>query len=169
MSTKDLWGVLMPTKLTHARHDPAICLVPGLFRSLKRGDYEKQKLHLTYEFGPKEKIEFLGFEPLGAEDLRVLQGLIAMSGKTKRVIRADAKGQRGLALREGLKLKGSASSAPVFLVQCSFYELAQEIGYTTNSGTVLKSLKASVKRLWAVSIAVHYANNWAGFKLLEAV
>jgi hypothetical protein len=169
MSTKDLWGTLMPTRLTHARHDPAICLVPGLFRSLKRGDYEKQKLHLTYEFGPKEKIEFLGFEPLGAEDLRVLQGLIAMSGKTKRVIKPDVKGQRGLALREGLELKGSASNAPVFVVQCSFYELAKEIGHGTNSGGVLKSLKDSIKRLWAVAIVVHSNNNWAGFKILSSL
>ena len=112
----------MPYELTHARHDPAICLVPGLFRSLKRGDYEKQKLHLTYEFGPKEKIEFLGFEPLGAEDLRVLQGLIAMSGKNKLVLSPESTGKRALALRDGLELKGEAKDANVFVAQCSFYE-----------------------------------------------
>jgi len=169
MSTKDLWGALMPYKLTHARHDPAICLVPGLFRSLKRGDYEKQKLHLTYEFGPKEKLEFLGFEPLGAEDLRVLQGLIAMSGKNRRIISKNSTSKPAIFLRDGLELKGYAKDASVSVAQCSFYELAKEIGYTTNSGSVLKSLKASIKRLYAVSIIVHSQNNWAGFKLLAAI
>ena len=66
MNAKDLWSPLMPYNLTHVRHDSAICLVPGLFRTVKRGDYKKKKLHLVYEFGPKEKIEFLGFEPLGS-------------------------------------------------------------------------------------------------------
>lgn len=169
MPTKNLWGALMPFELTHARHDPAICLFPGLFRTLKRGDYSKEKLHLTYQFGPKEKIEFLNYEPLGPEDLRVFQGLIAMSGKTRFVIRPNTNGPRARALREALELKGVASDAVVSFVKCSFYELAKEIGYTTNSGSVLKNLKSSVKRLWAASMIVTNDFNWKGFRLLSAI
>lgn len=60
--------------LTHARHDPAHCLAPGLFRSLKRGERKRSKLDVTYTYG-KDSIRFWGPEPLGADDLRVLQGL----------------------------------------------------------------------------------------------
>ncbi|MET3109463.1 hypothetical protein AAKU58_004320 [Oxalobacteraceae bacterium GrIS 1.18] len=41
----------MAFDLTHARHDPAHCLAPGLFRSLKRGDRKKLKLDVTYPYG----------------------------------------------------------------------------------------------------------------------
>jgi hypothetical protein len=34
--------------LTHARHDPAHCLAPGLFRSLKKGERRTGKLDVTY-------------------------------------------------------------------------------------------------------------------------
>lgn len=169
MSIKELWGALMPTKLTHARHDPAICLVPGLFRSLKRGDYKKEKLHLTYEFGAKEKIEFLSYEPLGAEELRVLQGLIAMAGKEKLVLRADVRGKTGIELREGLELQGDAMTASALVVKSSLYELAKEIGYTTNSGSVVKQIEKCIERLWAVSIKASSPNGWNGFRLLSSV
>lgn len=169
MSMKDLWGALMPAKLTHARHDPAICLVPGLFRSLKRGDYKKDKLHLTYEFSAKEKIEFLNYEPLGAEELRVLQGLIAMAGKEKLVLQASTSGKTAVGLREGLELKGDAINAYVLVVRSSLYELAKEIGYTTNSGSVVKQIEKCIERLWAVSIKAISQNSWSGYRLLSSV
>ena len=169
MNLQKLWGELVENKLTHVRHDPAICLVPGLFRTVKRGDYKKKNLHIVYEFGPKEKIEFLGFEPLGPEDLLVLQGLIAMAGKNRSIIACDAKGKRGLELRKQIELKGSAVDSLLSVVQCSFYDLAKEIGKNTNSGGALKSLKASIKRLWAVSIVVTSNDNWSGFRILSGI
>ncbi|WP_268915743.1 replication protein C, IncQ-type, partial [Aeromonas caviae] len=33
------------------RHDPAHCLAPGLFRSLKRGERKRLKLDVTYTHG----------------------------------------------------------------------------------------------------------------------
>jgi hypothetical protein len=169
MPTKDLWDALMPNKLTHARHDPAICLVPGLFRSLKRGDYKKEKLHLTYDFGPKERIEFLNYEPLGAEELRVLQGLIAMAGKVKLVLCPDVNGKTAKVLRDGLELEGNAVRAEALVVKSSLYELAKEIGYTTNSGSVVKQIEKCIARLWAVSIKTISANGWSGYRLLSSV
>lgn len=59
-------------KLSHARHDSVHCLVPGLFRALKRGERKKEKLDITYDCGSGNLIEFKGPEPLGADDLRVL-------------------------------------------------------------------------------------------------
>ncbi|MBP8151671.1 MAG: replication protein C, partial [Xylophilus sp.] len=67
----------MASNLTHARHDPMHCLAPGLFRSLKRGDRKKLKLDVTYRYGDNECARFIDFEPLGADDMRLLQGLVA--------------------------------------------------------------------------------------------
>ena len=66
--------------LSHVRHDPAHCLAPGLFRALKRGERKRSKLDVTYDYGDGKRIEFSGPEPLGADDLRILQGLVAMAG-----------------------------------------------------------------------------------------
>jgi hypothetical protein len=63
----------------HARHDRAHCLAPGIFRSLKRGQRKKQKLDTTYVYG-EVSLRFVGFEPLGADDMRFLQGIIALAG-----------------------------------------------------------------------------------------
>src|SRR5699024_4587090 len=60
--------------LSHVRHDPAHCLAPGLFRALKRGERKRSKLDVTYDYGDGKRIEFSGPEPLGADDLRILQG-----------------------------------------------------------------------------------------------
>ncbi|MCI4078495.1 replication protein C, partial [Klebsiella pneumoniae] len=49
--------------LTHARHDPAHCLAPGLFRSLKRGERKRGKLDVVYDYGDGKRIEFSGPEP----------------------------------------------------------------------------------------------------------
>ena len=65
--------------LSHARHDPAHCLAPGLFRALKRGERKHSKLDVIYDYGDGKRIEFSGPEPLGADDLRILQGLVAMA------------------------------------------------------------------------------------------
>ncbi|WP_268916240.1 replication protein C, IncQ-type, partial [Aeromonas caviae] len=34
----------------------------------------------VYDYGDGKRIEFSGPEPLGADDLRILQGLVAMAG-----------------------------------------------------------------------------------------
>lgn len=73
-------GEAMAFDLTHARHDPMHCLVPGLFRSLKRGERKKLKLDVTYHYAENEQARFVGFEPLGADDMRLLQGLVALGG-----------------------------------------------------------------------------------------
>ena len=61
----------MAFDLTHARHDPTHCLAPGLFRSLKRGERKRLKLDVTYHYAENEQARFVGFEPLGADDMRL--------------------------------------------------------------------------------------------------
>lgn len=70
-----------------ARHDPALCLMPGLFRYVDPGQRDKSMtaLRLTYEFG-EYTIEVHNSAPLGGDELAVLQGQLALAGAMNETI-----------------------------------------------------------------------------------
>ena len=154
-------------KTTHVRHDPAHCLAPGLFRSLRRGARIKQKLHVIYKFGKKELLEFSGPEPLGADDLVVLQGLVAMAGPQKIILGPDEKSEKGIILRKRLDLKWDAVNHGTMVVKSSYRKLAREIGYNPDSGGDLKTIFKCIERLWKVSIIVQSGNRRRGYNMLS--
>ena len=158
--------------LTHARHDPAHCLAPGLFRSLKRGDRKKLKLDITYHYGENEKIRFACIEPLGADDLRVLQGLVAMaavSGDNGRgiVLHQETESAAGKQLRLYLDLKWNAIEKDAMVVKGSFSQLARELGYADDGGSQLGHIRECIERLWMVSIIVEKDGKRQGFRILS--
>jgi hypothetical protein len=155
-------------KTTMAKHDSAHCLAPGLFRSLKRGDHRKHKLHIIYKFGPKELVEFKGPEPLGAEDLLVLQGLVAMAGAKQLIVTDDIKSEKAVALLKGLERKWDAATHSTMAVKSSFRKLAREIGYDPDSGGALKTIQECIERLWTVSIIVQQGSIRLGFNMLSS-
>ena len=142
----------MSYDLTHARHDPAHCLAPGLFRSFKKGDRKKIPLNVTYKFGKNEQLEFSCSELLGADDLKVLQGLVAMAGPNGVILHEEAKTEVGQQLRLLLETKWEAVQKDSQVVKGSYYTLAKEIGYEGDGGKVFKLLRDSIERLWKVSI-----------------
>lgn len=150
--------------LTHARHDPAHCLAPGLFRSLKRGERKTSKLDVTYEFGQGQKIEFSGPEPLGADDLRILQGLVAMAGPAGLVLSPEPKTDAGLQLRLFMEPKWDAIRQDAMVVKGSYRALAKEIGYANIEDT--KPIRDCIERLWKVSIIALSGGKRRGFRLL---
>jgi len=157
--------------LTHARHDPAHCLAPGLFRSLKRGDRKKLKLDVTYQYG-EDRIEFSGPEPLGTDDLRVLQGLVAMaaiSGDSGRgiLLKPETTNKIGHQLRLFLELDWDSKEADAMVVKGSFRQLAHELGYTMDSGGVFRIIRKSIERLWKVSVIVQRGKRRQGFRILS--
>jgi hypothetical protein len=157
--------------LTHARHDPAHCLAPGLFRSLKRGERKRSKLDVTYTYG-KDSIRFWGPEPLGADDLRVLQGLVAMaatSGKDGRgiILSQEPKTDEGRQLRLWLELKWDALEKDALVAKGSFGQLARELGYADEGGSQFKTIRESIERLWAVSVIVERDGRRQGFRILS--
>ena len=154
--------------LTHARHDPAHCSAPGLFRSLKRGDRKRLKLDVVYQYNSGERIEFKGPEPLGADDLRVLQGLIAMGGPRGDVLGPEPKTEEGRQLRLFLEPRWGAVQDNALVVKSSFRALAKTVGYELDSGGVMDTIKRSIERLWAVSIIVEQQGRRMGFRLLSA-
>jgi hypothetical protein len=152
-------------ELTHARHDPAHCLAPGLFRSLQPGERKRTKLNVVYDFGDGKRIEFSGPEPLGVDDLRVLQGLVAMAGPRGLVLSPEPKTEAGRQLRLFLEPKWDAVHDDAMVVKGSYYELAREIGYANPRD--IKTIKKSIERLWKVSIIVQIGTKRRGFRLLS--
>jgi hypothetical protein len=166
----------MSFNLTHARVDPAHCLAPGLFRSLKRGERVTSKLDITYLFGDGCSVRFWGPEPLGADDLRVLQGLISMaavSGEDGRGISLTqtTSSEVGCSLRSRLDLQGLASQKDAIVVMGSFTQLGHEIGLSDKHGKVggsqINSMKNCVERLWATSVILDCHGERQGFRVLS--
>lgn len=138
---------------THARHDPTTCLAPGLFRALKRG--ARGKLDVTYEFGAHRTVRFRGPDALGADDLRVLQFLVAAGGPRGRgaVIGTAPKSAIGDALRSALELKGEAASTALVQIRTSRREILRELGVAW-SAPQGKAVVDSIARLAAVTLQV---------------
>lgn len=153
-------------ELDHIRHEPGHVLAPGLFRSLKRGDYKRLKLDVVYEFGKGERLEFGGKEPLGVPELRVLQGLIAMAGPDGLLLSPDPKTEAGQQLRLLLETRFDALQANALVAKGSFRALAKVIGYADIENT--KSLQESIERLWGVSVIAQKGGKRMGFRLLAS-
>lgn len=151
--------------LTHARHDPAHCLTPGLFRSLQRGERKRNKLNIVYDYSDGKRIEFSGPEPLGADDLRILQGLVAMSGPSGLVLSPEPRTEGGQRLRLSLELTGEAIEQDAIVVKGSYRALAREIGYANPDDT--KPIRECIERLWKVSIITQNGKKRQGFRLLS--
>lgn len=161
-------GGAMTFNLSHARHDPAHCLAPGLFRSLKRGERKNQKLEVIYEYGKEKHLEFYGFEPLDDLDMRVLQGIVAMAGPHGVILDLDdPKSDAGKQLSLFIEPKWEALDDNALVVKGSFYSLAKEIGYKKPGDTrTIKDIRESIERLWKVSIIARDGSKKRGFRLL---
>ena len=153
-------------ELDYARHDPLTCLAPGLFRSLKRGERKKTKLDITYDFGKDETARFVGFEPLGADDMRVLQGLIAFAGPDGVILAPEPKTKIGNKLRLFLETKFDAADRNALVVKARMYTLLKEIGLTDGTDNI-KMLKASLLRMSNVTLLVKKGTRQASFNLLS--
>lgn len=158
--------------LTHARHDPAHVLAPGLFRSLGPGDRTAMKLDVTYLHG-QDQLEFKGHEPLGVDDMRVLQGIVAMAGPDGLILRdeddlPEAGRQLLLDLFSPPAVVAEAGRKPdTLVVRDSFRRLAREIGLP-EGGANLRLIRKSVERLFGVTVFVQSGKRRVGMRLLSA-
>lgn len=158
--------------LTHARHDPAHVLAPGLFRSLGPGDRARMKLDVVYLHG-EDRLEFGGKEPLGVDDMRVLQGLVAMAGPDGLILRdesnlSESGRQLILDLFSPPAVIADAGKKPdTLVVRDSLRRLAREIGMD-EGGKGLKSIRSSVERLFGVTVFVQSGKRRMGMRLLSS-
>jgi hypothetical protein len=153
-------------ELTHARHDPAHCLAPGLFRSLKRGERKRAKLDVTYTYGENESIRFVGFELLGADDLRFLQGIVALGGPNGLLLTPKPTTEMGRQLRLFLDPRFDAIEQDALVVRESVTRLLSEVGMT-DGGKNIKALKASLLRMSNVTVVVTKGRQQASFHMMS--
>lgn len=148
-----------------ALHDPAHCLAPGLFRSLKKGQRKNTKLDITYSFGT-ESIRIIGYEPLGADDLKLLQGIIGLAGPNGLLLSPQPETQSAQQLRLSLNPKFDAANKDTLVVKESLATLLREIGIT-RTGSSIRNLKNSLTRMSNVTFIISSANKHASFHLLS--
>lgn len=160
--------------LTHARHDRAHVLAPGLFRSLGPGDRKRLKLDVVYDYGEGERLEFGGKEPLGVLEMRVLQGIVAMAGPEGLILESEDKAsddgkQLMLALFDPADsaIKAARDKPTSLIVRDSLRRLAREIGIT-EGGRDLKMIRESIERLFGVTVFIQKGNRRLGTRLLSS-
>lgn len=159
----------MNFNLTHVQHDPAHCSCPGLFRSFMRGQGES-RLELSYKYGDTT-VQILSPYLLGASDLWVLQGLIAMAGAHGQPLSLGApKTKLGKQLALELEPVGSAINQKAIGVIAGFTELAKEMGYAEpDSHATRAALRRCIKRLYTITIfAENEAGESRGYRLLSS-
>jgi len=151
---------------TQIRHDPAHCLAPGLFRSLRSGERQVGKrnlsLNITYKYSKDERIEFVGPEPLGVDDMRILQGLISLAGQESTVFSLTPEIGTDIQQRLAVLLspKHEALTQKALMVRCRISTLITEIGMK-NSGQTIKHVYKCLKRMSYVSIGITKGKHWA--------
>lgn len=158
--------------LTHARHEPGHVLAPGLFRSLAPGDRRRLKLDVLYIHG-EDQLEFKGYEPLSVQDMRVLQGLVAMAGPDGLVLRDDRDATEGaqqlmldLFTPPGALVEAGRKPDSL-VVKDSFRRLAREIGMD-EGGKTIRQIRKSVERMVGVTIFVQHGKRRAATRLISS-
>ena len=152
---------------THARHDPAICQTAGLFRSIpKRKITNFQSFTLVYTF-KKGFVNFDILKPLGAFDLRVFQGIVAMCGPDGYNLSCHPKTLEGKFLRKALGLETENESdldnsdisvgwekRDTLMIRFKPCRLLAEIAMADN-GQNIGRLKSSLLTMGKIPIHVH--------------
>lgn len=152
---------------SYARLDPALCLAPGLFRSLGPKDRPRERkdgkpvarkpLYLEYDHGPSA-FTFRSPVLLGCDDMRIMQAVAALAPRSPAAIAETVRDKDYKALRDGLTLSGGAERAQVALVTTSFAELSRAAGYGSggdvHGGALRNHVKACLKRLAGVKVEI---------------
>lgn len=143
-----------------------------LFRSLEKGQQSKLKLDITYTVtntasATTTTFRFWGPEPLGATDLRVMQGLVASATGQLRQEGATGLFRDGGARRKCLNLTGDALDHDVIATRFKLYSFSKSLGYTNPSSQTLNRLADCIKRLSAVTVIASKPGSEASYHLLS--
>ena len=108
-----------------ARHDPAHCLAPGLFRSIRNSTPEN--LDITYVHG-ETTVRFLARSFLGAEHQRLLTALVALAGVGGETLSPTPTTEIGKTLRELISAARGAQSVDCIMARASVRRILRECG-----------------------------------------
>lgn len=156
----------MDFKLTHAKHDTAHCCAPGLFRALRRGSRRTEKLDVTHQFGDLV-LQFVGYQPLGGDDLRILQGVVAQTSHDRVLLTPSPSDPVAVQLRKDLNASGDAQEKDAIVCQLSLRSLLHEVGMCSSSGKNIASAQAILKRLASVTVFVTKGSKTASYHMLS--
>lgn len=151
--------------LSFCHHDTLLCLADGLFKSLNKGDRKTKKLDLTIVHG-KETVRFTCIEPLGADDLRFLQGVVALAGLKGSPLSPTPTNSTPKILRAGLKTTDEEDKKNAVYVEIKITQLLKELGMR-DGGPNIKSFKASIHRMSTVTVLYERAGFSASTHLLS--
>ena len=156
-----------------AKVDRQHCTCPGLFRSFQKGKRDAQTVNIKYWRGKdtKEFITVTCKELLGAPDLRVFQGLIALATRNDRGIELQPGGQISEESRQlvaKMALSESAKKSRLIYVRTTYYEVAKEIGMPLPvSASQISQILESLRRMRAVLIEVKKPNEGGKTKYIS--
>jgi len=111
-------------------------------------------------------MRFVGFEPLGADDLRFLQGIVAAGGPSGLVLTAEPISETGQKLRALLRLRFEAAQHDGLVIQLTLHKLLAEVGMT-DGGENIKSLRASLLRMSNVTVLVANGQRQESYNLMS--
>jgi hypothetical protein len=159
----------MRCKLTHARHDSWHCTTPGLFRSMQKGSRRREKLDVKHTIGGAA-IHFTGFEPLGGNDLRLLQGLVAWAGPKGMELSPAPNPANKISseLRRSLQAVESGPAKDAIFLQVPLTALLREVGLSPSGGNLADAQKV-LKRLASVTVFLSRGSVTASSRLLSYV
>ncbi len=132
----------------YARHDPAHCLAPGLFRSIRNSAPEN--LDITYVHGATT-VRFLARGLLGAEHQRLLTALVALAGIGGEILSPAPTTEIGKALRELIAPARGAQNANCIVTRASVRRILRECGLTGGQDNIDRLRKLLID-LGSVSI-----------------
>ncbi|AUH34425.1 replication protein C, IncQ-type [Paracoccus tegillarcae] len=146
------------TFIDHARVHYSHALTSGLFRSLAPGDRRRLKLDVSYD-NEGRRVEFRGFEPLGAIDLKVLQALVALSGPFGNELMepaGDDASSPAEAFRQLYALDMDQDRSPgqrphAVVTRATLRKVARLAGLG-EGGTSLKRVRDSIERMSCVAV-----------------
>ncbi|WP_144636089.1 replication protein C, IncQ-type [Bordetella genomosp. 13] len=147
----------------HAKMAQSIIHAHGLFRSLAPGERKQTVLDAT--FGTSASlVRFTGPDPLDSRDLRVFQGVVALSTQG----RVDVKSMMSaaIAIRPQLRLTGQAATSKVIATTFSLGTLAETAGFAKDCGFNYRQMTESLLRLSKVEVAVERPGFEGSFHLI---
>jgi hypothetical protein len=133
---------------------------------MPKGRLESMFLDVEYET-TEASFHFTSRYALGVKEMRVIQGIVAISpicGEQghRTAVGPETISEMGLAHRQSLELTDNGLKKDALMVKTTFYELAKEIGYSDNSfdsGKQVKIIRTALERLRTVSVLIVYKDS----------
>ncbi len=156
-----------PSPLPFAMMDKMHVLMPGLFKSLKKGEDNKERVYHAYDYG-HYLVEVKSWEQLTVFDLTLLQAVVSLAAPSRLTLNVSPKGEVGQTLRKLLDLRHDATEENGLVVETSARRLASEMGMKY-AGHFMDRVEKSVDRFMTTAFFIRdtKAKKRFGFNLLS--